>query len=128
MTSEELKLLAEIYSDPELVTPEEINNELEDLGFDYDEFRLRVLNRIMDIKREAKYDEGRQNINKYYSLLSELKDKLHFSGSDKQLESQIRFAFHKLEGISDEDLKEIMNDQAKMKLIKEIKDKKEIDE
>ena len=127
MTNEELKLLAEIYSDPELVTPDEITNELEDLGFNYDEFRLRVLSRIMDIKREALYDEGRQNINKYHSLLSELKDKLHFGGSSAQLESKIRFAFHKLESLSDEDLKEIMNDQAKMELIKKIKDKKDID-
>lgn len=128
MTQAQMKLLSDIFADPDLVTPDDINDELESLGFNYEEFSLKVLNKIKDIKREALYEEGKKKINKYYILLSGLKEKLQVQKSDAELESEIRFAFNKLDGLTDEDIKEILDDQKKMLLLKEIVNKKEVDE
>lgn len=127
MTDKEKKILADIFADPEMISPEEIDNELENLGFNYEEFRAVVLNKISDLKREAIYNEGRKVINKYYTLLSTLKEKLQNNESDIDLETQIRLAFNKLEQLTDDDIKEIINDQKKMLLLKEIVNKKEAD-
>jgi len=128
MKSEEIKLLADIFADPELVTPEEIDNELKDFGFNYDEFRTLVLNKIMDLKREALYDEGSKKINRYHSILSGLKEKLQTQGADAELEKQIRFAFNKLDELTEEDIAGIIKDQKKMLLLKDIMNKKDTEE
>ena len=128
MTQAQMMLLSDIFSDPDLVTPDAISDELESLGFNYEEFSLRVLNKIKDLKREALYEEGKKKINKYYVLLSGLKEKLQVQESDAELESGIRFAFNKLDGLTEADIKEILEDQKKMLLLKNIINQKNIEE
>ena len=128
MTQAQMKLLSDIFTDPDLVTPDDISDELESLGFNYEEFSQKVLNKIRNLKREALYEEGKKKINKYYVLLSGLKEKLQVQKSDAELESEIRFAFNKLDGLTEEDIKEILDDQKKMLLLKDIINQKNIEE
>ena len=128
MTQAQMKLLSDIFTDPDLVTPDDISDELESLGFNYEEFSQKVLSKIKNLKREVLYEEGKKKINKYYVLLSGLKEKLQVQKSDAELESEIRFAFNKLDGLSDEDIKEILDDQKKMLLLKDIINQKNIEE
>ena len=125
MTNAHLKLLSDIFSDPLLAAQEELDNELENLGFSYEEFSSRVLNGIKDLKRNTLYDEGKQKINSFYNLLNGLKEKLQTESTNSELEKEIRFAFNKLDDLTEEDIKEIMDDQRKMLLLKEIVNKKD---
>ena len=124
MTNAHLKLLSDIFSDPLLAAQEELDNELENLGFSYEEFSSRVLNGIKDLKRNTLYDEGKQKINSFYNLLNGLKEKLQTESTNSELEKEIRFAFNKLDDLTEEDIKEIMGDQKKMLLLKKIVNKK----
>lgn len=124
MTNAYLKLLSDIYSDPLLAEQETIDNELENLGFNYEEFSSRVLSNIKDLKRKTLYDEGKKKVSSFYASLNGLREKLKTAGTNSELEKEIRFAFNKLENLTEDDIKEIMDDQKKMFLLKEIINKK----
>ncbi|BDQ02791.1 hypothetical protein [Ignavibacterium sp.] len=127
MKKEEIKLLADIYADPDLVTPEEIEKELNELGFNYNEFITALLDKIIELKREALYNEGREKIVKYSSLLSGLKEKLKLSKANNELEVQIKLAFNKQGDLTEEDIEEILLDQKKLLLLKDFIDKQQIE-
>lgn len=127
MKKEEIKLLADIYADPDLVTPEEIEKELNELGFNYNEFITALLDKIIELKREALYNEGREKIIKYSSLLSGLKEKLKLTEANNELEVQIKLAFNKQGDLTEEDIEEILLDQKKLLLLKDFIDKQQIE-
>jgi len=124
MKRREYEILAEIFSDPDLATTDEIEKELEDEGFDYEQFRQRVLDKIKDIKRELIYQESRAKIKKYKDLIISIKDKLNIELNDDKLEKQLQLQFNKLEALTEEDIKDIINDEKKLKYLKEIIDSK----
>jgi len=124
MKRREYEILAEIFSDPDLATTDEIEKELEDEGFDYEQFRQRVLDKIKDIKRELIYQESKTKIKKYKDLIISIKDKLNIELNDDKLEKQLQLQFNKLEALTEEDILDILNDEKKLKYLKEIIDTK----
>lgn len=119
MNLREYEVLAELYSDPELATTEEIDKELEANGINYEEFRSKVLKKINDIKRESIYTEAESKIRTIRELLSKLKGKPDTDIPDAELEMQLELAFNKLGKLSKEDIVQILNDEKKLDQLKE---------
>lgn len=119
MNLREYEVLAELYSDPELATTEEIDRELEANGINYEDFRSRVLKKINDIKRELIYTEAENKIQTIRQLLAKLNSKPDKDIPDAELEEQLVLAFNKLGNLSKEDLAQILNDEKKLEKLKE---------
>ncbi|MFZ6033705.1 MAG: hypothetical protein ACOYVE_10420 [Melioribacter sp.] len=119
MHRREYEILADIFADPEQLTIEEIDKELQEAGIDYDNFSQRVLDKINDIKRDLIYQESQEKIKKFKDLLITIKDKLHIEVSDDKLEKQLQLQFNKLGSLTPEDIQDILNDENKLKILKE---------
>lgn len=121
--------LLDFYLDTKDETIDEIKESLANMGLDPTEFTDRLKKKLQKIevemrKEEArlKLDEGKalqERFNNFFAKcsISDIRDKLK---EKIELSSSAQFAFNKLDGLDEKNAKEMMDDELKLMILKEL--------
>lgn len=121
--------LLDFYLDTKDETIDEIKESLTELGIDPTEFTDRLKKKIQKIEVEMRKEEARLKLargkdlqdrfNNFFAKcsISDIRDKLK---EKIELSSSAQFAFNKLDGLDEKNAKEMMDDELKLMILKEL--------